>query len=62
MADHNKEDIELFHFAKYMYLFCGRLFSIPGLVDEMKQANLGNDEIEKCAVLLGGYGNVARLC
>ena len=60
VADHNKEDIELFHFAQH--LFCGRLFSIPGLVDEMKQANLGIDEIEKCAVLLGGHGNAERLC
>ena len=60
MADHNKEDIELFHFAQH--LFFGRLFLIPGLVDEMKQANLGIDEIEKCAVLLGGHGNAERLC
>lgn len=60
VADHNKEDIELFHFAKC--LFCARLFSMAGLVDEMKHANLGINEIEECAILLGGYGSVELPC
>ena len=46
----------MFLFAKK--LFCGRLFSIPRLVEEMKFANLGNDEIEQCANLGLVIGNL----
>ena len=55
---HNQQDIEVFQFAEK--LFCGRLFSIPGLVEEMKQKGLGLEEIERCASI--GFGNIEQLC
>ena len=59
VLDHNQRDTEVFHFAER--LFCGKLFSIPGLVDEMKEASLGSDEIKHCARLVG-LGRVELLC
>lgn len=55
---HNQQDIEVFQFGEK--LFCGRLFSIPGLVEEMKQKGLGLEEIERCASI--GFGNIEQLC
>lgn len=55
---HNEQDIEVFQFAEK--LFCGRLFSIPGLVEEMKQKGLGMEEIQRCASI--GFGNIEQLC
>ena len=60
VADHNKEDIEVFRFAEV--LFCQRFLAKLGLVDEMRQISLGVEEIERCANLLGGRGNVEQLC
>ena len=55
---HNQQDVELFQFAEK--LFCGRLFSFPGLVGEMKQKGIGLEETERCASI--GFGNIEQLC
>jgi len=58
VMNHNLHDVEVFQFAEK--LFCGRLFSIPGLVEEMKQKRIGLEEIERCASI--GFGNIEQLC
>lgn len=60
VADHNKEDAEVFHFAEV--LFCGRFLARAGLVDEMRDLSLGIEEIDRCTSLLEGQGNVEQLC
>lgn len=58
VMNHNLHDVEVFQFAEK--LFCGRLFFIPGLVEEMKQKRIGLEEIERCASI--GFGNIEQLC
>jgi len=56
----NQQDVEVYLFGKI--LFCARLLSNPGLVAEMRLANLGNDEIEHCANLGPAVGDVLGEC
>lgn len=58
VMNHNQQDVEVFQFAEK--LFCGRLFSIPGLVGEMKQRGIGLKEIERCASI--SFDNIEQLC
>ena len=61
VMEHNEQDIEVYKFANE--LFCARLFSFEGLVDDMKQNSLGTEEIEQCSD--AGHGknsDVEQLC
>ena len=58
VMNHNQPDMEVFQFAEK--LFCGRLFSIHGLVEEMKAVGLGLEEMERCGNV--GFDDVNELC
>ncbi|KAL3801371.1 hypothetical protein HJC23_006981 [Cyclotella cryptica] len=62
VTEYNREDVEVYQFAKK--LFCARLFSIPGLVEDIKRAGLGVEEMEACANVVGDgvTGDLEQLC